>query len=111
MTNNMVASCFVRHVVVSLLVFFSLALSAQEIAQFDPIAASSELDDFAKQLDLGGVEPEFFATARARTIQIGVEAQTCAIISTEERARLEARFEPLRDVDADVAPSVLDQRN
>ena len=111
MTNKMAASCFVRHVVVSLLVFFSSALPAQEVAQFDPIAASSELDDIAKQLDLESVDPEFLTVARARTTQIGVEAQACAIGSTEERARLEARFEPLRDVDADVAPSVFDQRN
>jgi hypothetical protein len=111
MTNKMAASCCVRHIVVSLLLFYSLALPAQEVAQFDPITAGSELDDFAKQLDLEGVEPEFLAAARARTIQIGVEAEACAISSTDERARLEARFEPLRDVDADVAPSVFDQRN
>ena len=88
----------------------SFALHAQEEDQFDPIAASAELDDVNKLLDANDIEQDFLASARALTVQIGASASACMAQSTEERTRLEVRFEPLKDVDADVAPAVFDQR-
>ncbi len=97
--------------VTALLLSCAFAVQAQEEAHFDPIAASAQLDAINKQLDSEDFEPDFLATARATTVQIGASASQCSARSTEERVRLEARFEPLREVDADVAPAVFDQRN
>ena len=97
-------------VVSALLLFCSYAPHAQEEDQFDPIAASAELDAINKQLDAEDFEPTFLTEARTLAVQIGGSASECAAHSTDERTRLEARFEPLKDVDADVAPAVFDQR-
>lgn len=96
--------------VTALLLTCSIALHAQEEDQFDPIAASAELDTVNKRLDAEDFELDFLTDARALTVQIGASAGECSTRSTEERTRLEARFEPLKDVDADVAPAVFDQR-
>lgn len=101
----------VASIIAGFLLFCAFSLHAQETAPFDPIATSTELDEINKQLGQQEIEPEFLAFARTRTTQIGVEALSCVTASTAERTRLEARFEPLRDVDADVAPIVFDQRN
>jgi len=94
-----------------LLLSCTFALHAQEASTFDPIAASAELDAINRQLDTEEIGPEFLTVARNLAVQVGASASDCAIRSTAERARLEARFEPLKDVDADVAPAVFDQRN
>ena len=86
-------------------------LLAQEDAAFDPIAAGAELDQLGERLAAEGVGTQFLAEARARVVQLDAEAAVCRQQATEERERLQARFEPLEDVDADVAPVVFDQRN
>jgi potassium efflux system protein len=105
------ASKILGYVAAGFFLLNTATVHAQVANQLDPIAASAELAEIMSQLGADGVEPEFLAAARARTTQIGVEAEACVVVSTEERTRLEARFEPLRNVDADVAPSVFDQRN
>ena len=91
--------------------FFSLAVEAQDEDGFDPISVGAELDQLASQLEDEDVEPPFLTTARATVIAIDAAADACQLEATEEFARLEARFEPLKEVDAEVAPSVMDQRN
>ena len=83
---------------------------AQEEDVFDPIAVGAQLDGLSEQLGAEGVATEFLTEARATVVALDADAASCSLESTEERERLEARFEPLRDVDADVAPAVFDQR-
>ena len=93
------------------LFLFGLPAQAQEEDVFDPISVGAELDQLASHLDDEQVEPPFLAAARARVVAVDAAAEKCQLEATEERARLEARFEPLKEVDADVAPAVMDQRN
>ena len=91
--------------------FFPLTTLAQDEEAFDPISAGAELDQLAGQLEGEDVDPPFLAAARAQVVAIDATADVCQLEATEELARLEARFEPLKEVDAEVAPSVMDQRN
>jgi potassium efflux system protein len=91
--------------------FFSLAVLAQDEKAFDPISIGAELDQLANQLADQGVEAPFLAAARTQVVAIDAAAGACQVEATKEFARLEARFEPLKQVDAEVAPSVMDQRN
>ena len=90
---------------------FSPAAQAQDEGGFDPISVGAELDQLASQLEDEDVEPPFLAAARAQVIAIDAAADACRLEATGESERLEARFEPLRDVEGDVAPAVMDQRN
>ena len=91
--------------------FFPLTAQAQDDEAFDPISVGAELDQLAGQLEDEDVDPPFLAAARAQVVAIDAAADICQLEATEEFARLEARFEPLKEVDAEVAPSVMDQRN
>ena len=90
---------------------FSAPVQAQDEEAFDPISVGAELDQLAGQLADEGVEPPFLAAARARVTEIDAAADVCQSDATEEFGRLEARYEPLKDVEGDVAPAVMDQRN
>ena len=83
---------------------------AQEENAFDPIGVGAQLDELSVQLGAEGLDTEFLTQARATVVALDGQAANCRIASTAERERLEARFEPLRDVDAEVAPAVFDQR-
>lgn len=89
----------------------SWQLLAQDLSEFDPIAVGAELDDINEQLNADTNDAEFLTTARALVVDLDAEAEDCRQEATAERARLEARFRPLEDIDADVAPAVFDQRN
>ena len=84
---------------------------AQDEEIFDPISVGAELDQLARQLDDEEVEPPFLTAARATVVAVDAAAENCQSEATQERARLEVRFEPLKEVGADVAPAVFDQRN
>jgi hypothetical protein len=83
---------------------------AQEADIFDPIAVGAQLDQLSEQLGAEVVAPDFLAEARAAVVAFDADAAACRQESTEERERLEARFEPLADIGDDVAPAVFDQR-
>jgi hypothetical protein len=83
---------------------------AQEQDAFDPIAVNTQLDEISEQLGAEEVATEFLTEARATVVAIDSAAAACRQESTEERERLEARFEPLEDITEDVAPAVFDQR-
>ncbi len=89
---------------------FAAPVCAQDEDGFDPISVSAELDQLASQLEDDDVEPPFLAAARAQVVAIDAAADVCQAEATEESERLEARFEPLKDIEGDVAPTVMDQR-
>lgn len=84
--------------------------AAQDDDLFDPFAAGATLDEISAQLSAEIVTTEFLTTSRTAVIAFGGRAEDCRTASTAERGRLEARFEPLRNVDAEVAPAIFDQR-
>ena len=90
--------------------FASLTAYSQEAPDFDEIAARAELDEISLQLDSETFEDGILGQARTRVVAIAAAAERCEAAATSERARLEARFEPLREVEGDVAPAVMDQR-
>ena len=97
--------------VIFLLASFPATLSlAQEEILFDPIAVGAQLDEVSEQLGAEIVVTEFLTEARATVVAIDADAAACRQESTEERERLEARYEPLADIGDDVAPAVFDQR-
>jgi small-conductance mechanosensitive channel len=98
--------------ILSIVIYLSCTpAQGQDANLFDPISIGAELDQLAGQLEDEEVEPPFLTAARSKVVAIDSAAETCQLEATEERARLEARFEPLKEVDADVAPAVFDQRN
>ncbi|RLA27395.1 MAG: hypothetical protein DRQ63_06010 [Gammaproteobacteria bacterium] len=95
----------------ALVLFAATPSLAQEDSVFDPIAASGQLDQLRDQLGVETVDSQFLTTARSMVAILDSAAGVCLQETTTERERLETRFEPLKDVDADVAPAVFDQRN
>ena len=97
--------------------FFSFLFSsvspviAQNNNEFNPIAANAELDLLKNQITDNNVKASFLNIARTQALDILAEANVCLERSSVERERLELRFEPLKDIDADVAPAIFDQRN
>ena len=92
--------------------FLSSPLSfTQESDKFNPIAANAELDLLKRQIDGSDVSASFLNTARTQALNILNDASVCYERSSAERERLEIRFAPLKDIDADVSPSIFDQRN
>ena len=97
--------------IIFLLSSLPAALSvAQEEEVFDPIAVGAQLDQLSEQLGAENVATDFLTEARATVVALDADAAACRQESTEERERLEARFEPLEDITEDVAPAVFDQR-
>ncbi len=98
-------------IVAAILIFTPLLSHAQEQPAFDEIAAAAEIRDINEQLDIETVDETFLASIRPRVVGFEAEAAACSERTTEARARLEQRFEPLRDVDAEVAGmEIMDQR-
>lgn len=86
------------------------ATVADDAEQFDPYAAGAVLLDIANRLSSGDVEPPFLAQARSRSADIATAAGNCNVEASAERQRLEARYEPLREIDIEVSGTVMDQR-
>ena len=97
-------------VIFGLLSFPAAHSLAQEADLFDPIAVGAQLDEVSERLGAEDVAPEFLTETRATIVVLDAAATACHQESTEERQRLEARFEPLADIGDDVAPAVFDQR-
>lgn len=100
-----------------LCVFFTLFCASSHAQQevdeafFDPIAVNAELDQLSAQLSAESVDTEFLNAARNMVSGLEAEAAACYVEATDERERLEARYEPLENVvDSEVAPIVFDQR-
>ena len=100
----------IRCTILIAIVVAPLAAYPQDNETFDEIAAQAELDEIALRLDDEEVDVRLLNEGRARAVNIASAAERCELAATEDRTRLEARYEPLREVDADVAPAVFDQR-
>lgn len=83
---------------------------AQEATDFDPIIVDAQLDRISEQISIDSIDSISLAVARAETLELQAQATNCQDETTDERERLEVRFQPLEDIDEDVAPSVFDQR-
>ena len=97
--------------ILTFLLFFSMGATAQEKNLFNPIAANAELDLLKKQINTNNVKASFLNIARTQALDILSDASVCTERSSIERNRLEIRFAPLKDIGADVAPAIFDQRN
>jgi len=85
---------------------------SQDTTDFDPIVAQTELDEIGLRLNDEEVDSAYLNASRTRAVAINADAEGCVLAATAERTRLEARFEPLRDVDAEAAGSTwLEQRD
>ena len=95
----------------SVLLLASSQIQAQEQAAFDEIAAAAEIREINEQLDIDTLDEVFLNDARSRAVKFETDAAACAELATESRTRLEERYEPLKDVDAEVAGmEIMDQR-
>ena len=84
------------------LLLWSFPTFAQEEPTFNDVEALAELDAFAVLLGSLDADGQSLAAARARIVALEVAATDCADAFRDQRARLEERFEPLRDIDPDV---------
>ena len=82
---------------------------AQQVDAYDSVAAEATLAEIESKVSAEDVEAAFLTQSRAAVIAEQARADACEAIATEERARLEARFEPLKTIDADVDTTVFDQ--
>lgn len=84
---------------------------AQEEASFDEIEADDVIASFDLQLEADDIDANFLEDIRPQVIEIEAAASACSAKATEARTRLEERFEPLKDVDPEIAGSeIMDQR-
>jgi len=89
----------------------ALPTAAQEPFGFDDIAAAAELEEITAQVQSEEVTNTILADARSRAVRLETGATGCAADATAARLRLEARFEPLRDIDSEIVEvDVFDQR-
>lgn len=89
----------------------ALPAEAQEPVGFDDIAAAAELEQIAARIQGEDVTNSILTDARTRTVKLETGATACAAEATSARARLETRFEQLRDIDSElVGAEVWDQR-
>jgi len=100
-------------VVFTSILFLLLALpsAAQEPSGFDDIAAAAELEQITRKIESQDVTDDVLAEARSVAVRLETGATECATRATAARTRLEARFEPLRNIDPEVlGAEVWDQR-
>jgi small-conductance mechanosensitive channel/uncharacterized protein YndB with AHSA1/START domain len=84
---------------------------AQEKPDFDEIEADDELTSIEAQVEADDIDASFLEDIRPRVVEIEAAASVCSSEATEARTRLEERFEPLKDVDPEIAGSeIMDQR-
>jgi len=94
-----------------LLLLIALPAAAQEPSGFDDIAAAAELEQIARKIESEDVTDDVLAEARSVAVRLETSAAECAARATAARTRLEARFEPLRNIDPEVlGAEVWDQR-
>ena len=99
-------------VVIALLSYlFAASAQAQNAFGFDDVAAEDELQRIADIVEGEDADTTILANANTRVIQIETRAGACVVAASGARARLEERFEPLRDINAETSSDdVLDQR-
>ena len=94
-----------------LLLLANVTAQAQDTFGFDEFAAQDELQRISELIDSEDVDTDILADANSRVIRLETRAEACVVAASSARARLEERFEPLRDVDETTSSSeVLEQR-
>ena len=89
----------------------ALPVVAQDTGAFDDIEAVEQLFEISAKIESEDVNNSVLAEARGQAVRIETGAADCVADATEESARLEARFEPLRDIDSElVGGDVWEQR-
>ena len=84
---------------------------AQQEAGFDEFEADDVITSIAAQVETDDVDADYLENIRPQVIEIEAAASACAAEATGARTRLEERFEPLKDVDPEIAGSeIMDQR-
>ena len=102
----------VKFLSLGLLLTLALPAFAQEPLSFNDIEAADELQDISLLLANDDIDAESLNDWRDRTNRIEGAAATCAVNNGTARLRLEERFEPLRDIDLELAsPEVRNQRH
>ena len=86
----------------------SLTASAQDEKAYDPIAARALLNEILTKVSAEDVDPKYLTQARANAIAEQARAEACVASATAERARLEARIEPFKNIEGEVDPTVFD---
>jgi len=81
----------------------ALPAIAQDQPSFNDIEAADELQDISLLLANDDIDAEALNNARDRTNTIEGMAATCAAENSTARLRLEERFEPLREIDLELA--------
>ncbi len=102
--------CLAPALLLTLLSVFAVQAAAQVTSDFDPFASDAVLTSITDQLDAAEVEQDFLNASRNQVLDIQAAAGSCSIDAAASRSSIEARYLPLKDVDADVAPAIFDQR-
>jgi potassium efflux system protein len=91
---------------------FWAASAAQTPFGFDELAAKDELQSITLGLDNEDIDSEFLTDSHSSVLRIHANAIDCTKAAGEELARLDERFEPLKEVTTyDVSQDFIDQRN
>jgi small-conductance mechanosensitive channel/uncharacterized protein YndB with AHSA1/START domain len=85
------------------LLLVALPTFAQQLLPFNDIDAADELQDISSLLANDEVDAEALNEARSRSNKIASAALACAQENSAARARLEERFEPLKEIVTEVA--------
>lgn len=83
------------------LLFLTLPALAQEQTPFSEIESADALQNISSLIDNDDVDSAALNVARDRVRKIESEAISCAAENSAARARLEKRFEPLKEIDAE----------
>ncbi len=86
-----------------------LTAVAQQVDAYDPIAANAILTEIESKVSAENVDSAYLTQSRSAIIAEQARAEACEAVAIEERVRLEARFEPLEGIDADVDPTIFEQ--
>jgi len=87
----------------------ALPIWAQDLETYDPFEADETLKEIKAKISAEGVDSKSLNDARAIVSGEKIRADACEAEATEERARIEARFKPLRPIDSEVATAVFEQ--
>lgn len=86
-----------------LLLFFSFSVTAQDEADFYDLDAADELHDISQQIENDDVDTDGLNAASERVGILQSQATACASEAAATHARLQERFEPLKDLDPEEA--------
>jgi potassium-dependent mechanosensitive channel len=87
----------------------SVAAVADDETGYDPFAAAEQLKETHEKLTAEEIDQQFLAQARAEAITEQTRAEACEAAAAEDRARLDDRIKPFKNIDGDVDPTVFNE--